>query len=510
MSMQSRLISLGLALWIMVLYSTPCCFGANRGLSIKTATGPLDFYNDYHAIVIGVSDYDYWPKIPNAIEDAREVSHKLLSMGYNVKLITDPDSAELNLILTRIAWDKGKEQNRALIIYFAGHGDTVGLADGSRLGYIIPKDCPFYSADPYTFDTKAISMKTLEMLAMKIKSRHVLMMFDACFSGSIFGLTRAAPSEISNNSVLPVRQFITSGDANEQVPDQSVFKICFLQALDGFADYNKDGYLTGSELGMYLQTNVIQYTQGRQHPQYGKINNPLLDKGDFVFEIDGISATRGPEEQAPNAKLTDEEPATVNPKGDPQPQSYALLPESFKKPALILRSEPTKFSEKGIRKIVAKYNFFDKQMNPEGKFENKLKDLGNGTVIDENTGLMWQKGRSPYQNRFLYTNGYINELNSTMYGGYSDWRLPTFEELASLLESQPTVEGYIDPLFSDSKTSFWTADTADHKGATYGYRAGWVISFSTGQIKFSQNNTSGAGAFAVSPSNFVRAVRTVR
>jgi len=508
--MQGRVISLSFALWIMALCFTPSGFAVNRGLKIDTANGPLDFYNDYHAIVIGVSDYEYWPKIPNAIEDAKEVSHKLLSMGYNVKLITDPDSAELNLILTRIAWDKGKEENRALLVYFAGHGDTVGLADGSRLGYIIPKDCPLYSADPYTFDTKAISMKTLEMLALKIKSRHVLMMFDACFSGSIFGLTRAAPSEISNTSVLPVRQFITSGDANEQVPDRSMFKICFLQALDGFADYNKDGYLTGSELGMYLQTNVIQYTKGQQHPQYGKINNPLLDKGDFVFEMDVKSATKIPEEKAQNAKSTDKKPTTVYQKEDRQRQNYASLPDTVKQSAITLRSKAMKLSEKEIRKIVAKYNFFDKHLNAKGKFENKLSDLGNGTVIDESTGLMWQKGRSPYQDRFSYANGYLNELNATTYGGYSDWRLPTFEELASLLESQQSSEGYIDPLFSDSKTSFWTADTADRKAAYDGYRAGWVISFSTGQIKFAQHNRSGAGAVAISPSNFVRAVRTVK
>lgn len=508
--MQCRVISLGLALWFMALYVTPCSFGANRGLTIKTAYGPLDFYNDYHAIVIGVSDYEYWPKIPNAIEDAKEVSHKLLSMGYNVKLITDPDSAELNLILTRIAWDKGKEQNRALIIYFAGHGDTVGLADGSRLGYIIPKDCPLYSADPYTFDTKAISMKTLEMLALKIKSRHVLMMFDACFSGSIFGLTRAAPSEISNKSVLPVRQFITSGDANEQVPDQSMFKICFLQALDGFADYNKDGYLTGSELGMYLQTNVIQYTRGQQHPQYGKINNPLLDKGDFVFEIGAITAAKGPAEQDQSAKSTDDESSTVNLKEERQSQKYASLPDAVEKPTLILRSEPIQLSEKEIRKIVVKYNFFDKHLNAKGKFENQLNDLGNGTILDERTGLMWQKGRSPHQDRFLYTRGYINELNASKYGGHSDWRLPTVDELASLLNNEKSMEGYIDTLFSDSQTSFWTIDTAERRAAYESYRAGWVISFSTGQIKFSQHNRSGAGAFAVSPSNFVRAVRTVK
>jgi len=34
--------------------------------------------------------------------------------------------------------------------------------------------------------------------------------------------------------------------------------------MKGDADYNKDGYVTGSELGMYLETSVINYSQGSQ------------------------------------------------------------------------------------------------------------------------------------------------------------------------------------------------------------------------------------------------------
>jgi hypothetical protein len=67
------------------------------------------------------------------------------------------------------------------------------------------------------------------------------------------------------------------------VPDKSMFKRCLLIGLEGDADLTGDGYITGSELGMYLSEKVVNYTHRQQHPQYGKINNPDLDRGDFIF-----------------------------------------------------------------------------------------------------------------------------------------------------------------------------------------------------------------------------------
>ena len=42
--------------------------------------------------------------------------------------------------------------------------------------------------------------------------------------------------------------------------------------------------MTGVELGMYLQKQVPRYQTG-QTPQYGKILDPYLDEGNFVFEV---------------------------------------------------------------------------------------------------------------------------------------------------------------------------------------------------------------------------------
>ena len=275
-------------------------FAASRGLTVVSKEGKsIDLYKDYHAVVIGVSDYDDWPDLPNAAKDAQEVRTQLEKMGFTVSLVLDPDAQKLNSILTHAHCDLGREKERALLIYFAGHGATTELADGTSMGYIIPKDCPLQDRNPAEFENKAISMMDIEKIALQIKSRHVLMVFDSCFSGSLFNMVRAVPRDITEKSAEPVRQFITAGKENEEVPDKSVFKECFLYALGGDADGNKDGYITGTELGLYLESNVFNYSKGAQHPQYRKINNPKLDKGDFIFLAGGKIQWEMP---APKAK----------------------------------------------------------------------------------------------------------------------------------------------------------------------------------------------------------------
>jgi formylglycine-generating enzyme required for sulfatase activity len=112
------------------------------------------------------------------------------------------------------------------------------------------------------------------------------MLFDSCFSGSIFTLrSEQVPPIIDDKIQSKVRQYITSGGEDESVPDKSYFKTCLLQGLDGYADLNKDNYVTGIELGSYLKDNVVNYSNKTQHPQYGTINDPKLDKGDFVFAM---------------------------------------------------------------------------------------------------------------------------------------------------------------------------------------------------------------------------------
>jgi hypothetical protein len=267
-----------------ILVAVSQLYASNRGIQVVSKQGQKFYlYNDYYALVVGVSSYEKWPKLPNAASDAKEVAETLEMMGFQVKLLLDVTSRELKQALNEMVYTLGKHANRAILFYYAGHGDTETLADNTKMGYIIPKDCPIFEKDPLGFATYAISMRDIESISLRIQSKHVIMLFDSCFSGSLFTLVRAVPGVISEKSSLPVRQYITAGREDEQVPDRSMFKRSLLIGLEGDADLTGDGYVTGSELGLYLSEKVINYTHRRQHPQYGKINNPDLDRGDFIF-----------------------------------------------------------------------------------------------------------------------------------------------------------------------------------------------------------------------------------
>ncbi|MEI6436532.1 MAG: hypothetical protein WCP32_17025, partial [Bacteroidota bacterium] len=159
-----------------------------------------------------------------------------------------------------------------------------------KLGYIIPADAPLpLKNDPSDFQSRAMEMAQIDIYAKRIQSKHALFIFDACFAGTIFSKNRDGPPEyISHNTEKDVRQFNTSGSADETVADASFFCDQFIEALDRKPDFDNDGYLTGSELGFFLRKEVIRFSNNRQHPQSGKINDAWLDDGDFVFVVNPV------------------------------------------------------------------------------------------------------------------------------------------------------------------------------------------------------------------------------
>ena len=179
-----------------------------------------------------------------------------------------------------------------VFLMLAGSLSALAEAGDTKLGYLVPSDAPNPYDDELGFMEKAVSMRDMETVARRIRSKHVLMLFDSCFSGSVFLAVKSAPSPYIEEKVSrPARQFITAGNEDEQVPDRSHFKTVFVQGIrDQYADRNRDGYVTGTEIGDYLQEQVINYSRKGQHPQFGKINDPKLDKGDFVFQVGSFYA----------------------------------------------------------------------------------------------------------------------------------------------------------------------------------------------------------------------------
>ena len=275
-------------------------------VTVRTSTGKtLDLYTASYALVVGNGNYTKgWDPLPGAIRDVREVADVLRKNGFKVTLKTDLTKDAFSRALGEFVLEHGSYENNRLLFCYAGHGHTRPMATGEHLGYLVMVNAPTPEKDPLGFSLSSVDMQALVTQAKMIKAKHVLFLFDSCFSGTVLNLReRTTPKTISDNIRHPVRQFITAGRANEPVPDHSVFKQAFLDLLEGRAQEPiPDGYVTGEELGLYLKNTVPEYNPA-QHPQYGKIRDPKLDKGDFVFVKMGPSAIERSKAEETKAKV---------------------------------------------------------------------------------------------------------------------------------------------------------------------------------------------------------------
>jgi len=280
-----------------------------RGIkvTVKTPDGrPIGLYEDSYALVIGNGNYtNGWDPLPGALKDVDDVARALERNGFQVTLRKDLKRDAFMRELSRFSRRYGKDEENRLLFYYAGHGHTEKTVTGDEFGYLVMVDAPLPLFKPEEFPLKCVDMQTMVNEARMIRSKHVLYLFDSCFSGSILNLReQVVPQNITENVRYPVRQFITAGRANEPVPDHSVFKQVFLNLLEGRErEPIEDGYITGEELGLFLKNKVPEYNPA-QHPQYGKIRDPRLDQGDFVFVAGGSAVITRPEPPSASEPLT--------------------------------------------------------------------------------------------------------------------------------------------------------------------------------------------------------------
>jgi hypothetical protein len=291
---------------VLSLLFASVLLAAQRGIKVtaKTPTGKaIPLYSGSYALIIGNGDYTKgWDPLPGAIRDVNDVTRALKENGFKVILKKNLTRSGFNRALGDFFYKYGRNKTNRLLFYYAGHGHTQQMFTDEALGYLVMVDAPVPEKDPVGFRQSSVDMQAIVTEAKMTKARHVLFMFDSCFSGSILNLReRVVPENISDNVSLPVRQFITAGRANEPVPDHSIFKQAFLDLLEGRdKEPIPDGYITGEELGLYLKNKVPKYNP-TQHPQYGKIKDVRLDKGDFVFQLP-LSGVKEPPPSIPKAE----------------------------------------------------------------------------------------------------------------------------------------------------------------------------------------------------------------
>ena len=296
------------------LLAALCASGAAQAQTIKLFLNDgsaVDLYEEKksYALVVGINEYRKQRRLNFAVSDARKVARELEGKGFEVILYDDPNltGERLRDAIQDFVDEYGYDENSRILIWYAGHGMTI---DGE--GYLLGVDAPVLDIDSETLDQdlrgfykSAMPLRTFGVHLRQMRSRHVLLVLDSCFAGTIFTNTRANPSVTRNREMArPARQIITAGLAGEEVADNGRFAEMFVRAINGqpgpngeAADQSRDAYLSGTELGNFL---ALTARTGDQTPQYGKLRRELdssaaepnglfvtnqldLEKGEFFF-----------------------------------------------------------------------------------------------------------------------------------------------------------------------------------------------------------------------------------
>ncbi|HWC97749.1 MAG TPA: polysaccharide deacetylase family protein [Candidatus Sulfopaludibacter sp.] len=256
------------------------------------AAAKNSYYRESWAVIVGINDYQNWPKLRYAVNDANGVEEVLVSkFGFkkeNIRKLTNGEATRQRIMeVLGDEFTDGRKVQREdrVFFFFAGHGATRTFEDGRQIGFIIPSD-----ADRANYYSTAISMTALREASDLIPAKHIYFVMDSCYSG--LALTRSAGTFARDHTYLEEvtrrqsRQILTAGGADEQVADDgptghSVFTWALLQGLQGQADLDGNGVITASELGAYVSPIVSSFA--KQTPTVGNLVGS--EGGEFLFEL---------------------------------------------------------------------------------------------------------------------------------------------------------------------------------------------------------------------------------
>jgi len=155
---------------------------ASRGISVISdmshQSGKL---GAYRALIIGINDYKD-PKIQDLetpVNDAKAMAKLLRERyGFQVKLLLGRKATKKAIYKALRSLASSTKPNDSILIYYAGHGDLDRTYDD---GWWIPVDAK--GGDPFTYLGNVQVQKSMQSM----KARHVLLISDSCYSGTLFG-----------------------------------------------------------------------------------------------------------------------------------------------------------------------------------------------------------------------------------------------------------------------------------------------------------------------------------
>jgi hypothetical protein len=244
----------------------------------KTTLAKFTTTEKYYALILGNNEYQKLEKLDNAVTDAEDLAKVLKEKyGFETTLLLDQTADETRDALIKFTQNRKSTDN--ILIYYAGHGQ---LNKKQKRGYWLPIDAS------EQLDSKWISNNNIKDYITSSKAKHILLVVDSCFSGSLMrgGGEKPSVEKLTENTLkrlqkLKTRLVITSG-GNEYVADgiggskNSVFAEPLIKALNNNNDVIRSGEL-------FLQVRNYVVNNADQTPNSSLIHGTGHDGGEFLF-----------------------------------------------------------------------------------------------------------------------------------------------------------------------------------------------------------------------------------
>lgn len=231
---------------------------------------------------IGIDRYKngYIHQLKSAVRDVEKIQQALIEYylfdSSNSILLLNKMATKESIIKQVDQYYLIKEKFN-LVIYFAGHG-KLDKEHQPEEGYILPYDAHDSETESY------INQRDLLGRLEKINNcHHLLLLWDSCFSGSLFDVATRQRSNEEQLVAYPSRWAITSGSRGEEVEDGTGLKHSpFADALKRTLHIQLD-MIPASHLAKELQSFMVR---NNHNPP---LLAPLLMKGhewgEFAFEM---------------------------------------------------------------------------------------------------------------------------------------------------------------------------------------------------------------------------------
>lgn len=226
------------------------------------------------ALLIGINEYQLLPSLTTAVDDVESIAGILSDdYGFTTKEMFNPTRNEIIKELSKLRSEI--ESNDKLLIYFAGHGWLDEEADE---GYWLPIDAE--RSNPANW----ISNSMITTYLRAIRARHLLVIADSCYSGTLtrgLDLTPKRSNYFERVSSMKSRTVITSGGL-EPVTDSggtgnhSIFASAMMKTLN-----QNDGVIDAPDLFASMRGPVAFNSD--QVPQFGVIHKAGHEGGEFFF-----------------------------------------------------------------------------------------------------------------------------------------------------------------------------------------------------------------------------------